>query len=88
MTITTKFNVGEMVFFIENNEITSCRVSEITYESKRVYYRFITSRAPTTLDRDTVVEKEEKDCFVSIDEMAKHYKEKNSVTSTNQTKQQ
>jgi hypothetical protein len=82
MTIETRFNKGETVFFIENNAIVSFPVRGIEYrggheviqKNGTITYSFLTSKAPTSLDKDRIVYKNENECFKSIDELANFYK--------------
>lgn len=74
MTIETKFNQGENVFFIENNDIVSFPVDGIEYKNGTITYSFIKSKALTLMDRDNVVYKDEKNCYKSIDELSNFYK--------------
>lgn len=69
MTIETKFNISENVFFILNNKIVSFKIMGIRAEISRNYltieYSFLTSKAATSMDKDCYEYKDEKDVFKS-----------------------
>jgi topoisomerase-4 subunit A len=70
MTIETKFDKGEMAFFIDDESIVSFPVSGIYYDNGIISYSFTTLRALTNLDKDKVVRRNESKCFKSVNELA------------------
>ena len=74
MTIETLFNKGDKVILIENDKITSFPVKDISYKSGTITYSFVKSKACTSMDEDTIIYRDEKNCFKSIDELANFYK--------------
>lgn len=74
MTIETKFNKGEKAFIIENDEIICLPVQGIYYSNGSISYSFITSKAVTSMDKDSIAYKDEKKCFKSIDELSNFHK--------------
>lgn len=77
MKIQSRFDVGQSVVFIENNEIVSYPVHEIEYVCRTIRYSFLVSKAINMMDKDKRVVRDEKDCFKSVHELANHYKQKN-----------
>jgi hypothetical protein len=77
MTIDTKFNIKDVAFFIEGNEIVSFPVYGIEYKRGSVVYSFMKRKSQTLMDNDSILYIEEKSCFRSIDELADFYKSKN-----------
>lgn len=71
--VKTKYTIGQKLYFIDNDKIISCAVNKIETETygKRtdVTYSFITKKAQQLIDHDTVVQKSEKDCFATPEEL-------------------
>lgn len=74
MKIETKFDKGETAFIIENDEIVSFPVNGILYEHGTISYSFIKSKALTLMDKDSIIYRDEKKCFKSIDELTNYYR--------------
>ena len=75
MTIKTKFDIGQYLYFIKSHELVVFPVSKITFD-QYVNYHFITSKGATLMDKDFVVQITEDRCFASIDDLCSFYKEK------------
>ena len=77
MTITTKFDFKQLVFFIHNDKIISLPIQGIKYERGTVSYTFCTKKSTTLMDNDSHTIQNEQDCFSSIDDLCQHYKQQN-----------
>ncbi len=76
MIIETEFNKGQKVFFIENDDIISLPVNSIEYKNDTVTYSFVKSKALTSMDKDTIIYRDEDKCFASLELMFEHYENK------------
>lgn len=74
MTINTKFNVGDKVFLIMNDDIVSFPVFKIICYNTLIVYSFKSNPAKSNLDRDEFIERREFHVFASIDDLANFYK--------------
>lgn len=74
MIIQTKFEQGENAFIIYGDKIIKCAIDRISYRYKTIYYSFTVSKGATMMDKDKETEREESECFKSIDELANFYK--------------
>ncbi len=73
MTIETKFNVDELVYFIYDNKIMKRYVSYIEYVNYSIMYKFIITEKRTMLDSDTILFLPEEKCFKSITKLCEYY---------------
>ena len=78
MIIETKFDKGDVVFVIEDDDIISLPVMKVSYEDGVVLYSFLKRKSTTLMDRDIIIHRAQKNCFKSIDELATFYKNKNT----------
>ena len=74
MTIETKFDKGQKVFLIDNDEIISLPVNGVEYKNGTITYSFIKHKSQTLMDKDTVVYRDEERCFGSIENMVERFK--------------
>jgi hypothetical protein len=78
MKIETKFDKGENAVIINDNKIITLQVYNISYVHNTINYSFMLSKAPTLMDNDKIIYKDEAECFKSIKELAEYYENKNS----------
>lgn len=73
MNIETKFNIGEKVILIDNDKIVSLPVIDIEYTHKTIHYTFCSKKGLTMMDRDTIIYRDEEECFKNIMELVEFY---------------
>ncbi len=76
MNIKTKFNRGQMVFVIDNNGIEQYPIESIEYRNGQIIYTLLIRKAQLLGDKDILIDREEQNCFKTIDALARNYKEK------------
>lgn len=75
MVITTKYNIGDKVFIIHNNEIIKVPITHVeTYNSNIITYTLLLSKALSMMDKDRIEKRSEINCFQSIEELVLYYK--------------
>tara|TARA_Y100000588_G_C14170700_1_gene889022 strand:+ start:459 stop:704 length:246 start_codon:yes stop_codon:yes gene_type:complete len=80
MKIETKFNKGDKVWTIENDEIVQFPVQDVQYKYGSVSYELETYKSQTIgLDKDRSIMRNEEECFGSIQDLADHFISKNDT---------
>lgn len=74
MTITTKFDGGQEVFVIDNNEVKKMPIVSIETRNKDVSYTLLKQKAFSMMDKDVTIVRDEENCFSTIDQLADFYK--------------
>ena len=75
MTIETKFDKGEKAYIINYDKVICLPVNGIEYNNGTINYSFISSKAVTGMDKDTVIYRSEESCFKSITDLANYYED-------------
>lgn len=76
MKIETKFNIGDNVYTILDNNIVCHPVTSIQYMSGEVAYTLLIRESETLMDKNKYATFSESSCFKSIDDLADYYKAK------------
>jgi hypothetical protein len=80
MTIQTKYNMGDSLFFIRNNEILKRKIRLINVSigefNTSIEYEFLVEEKITMLDKDTICVRDEVSCFKTIEELTEYFKAK------------
>lgn len=78
MEFKVRFDVSQMVITINNNSIVQLPVSHFEYSSarKQARYTLTVSKGIGFGDKDLTIEKDEDECFESINELAEYYRNK------------
>lgn len=79
MKIETKFSVGEIITTIEHDSIKQFPITEIQiYVTGKIKIRYVLlkSKAINFGDNDSVVTKDEDECFKSLRELYEYYQQK------------
>ncbi|WP_286747847.1 hypothetical protein [Roseivirga sp. UBA1976] len=80
MKIETKFNKGDKVWTIENNQIVQFPIQDVQYKYGAVSYELQTHKSQTIgLDKDRSIIRNEKECFGSIQDLADYFISKNET---------
>lgn len=82
MEFKTKYNIGQLVYIIENNIIIRIPVGRIKIVSEHhteIEYSFVTSKATTSLDKDKIVLRKEDAVFETPDEIVSPFKTLNAI---------
>ena len=67
MEIKTKFDCGDMVYFITNSNIDKRIIDDISYNGKKITYHFYKDQLmPTKIVEESL-------CFESVDELVEYY---------------
>jgi len=76
MKIETKFEIGENAVLIDCDKIITLPVKGVEYINRTIRYYFCSSKAATNLDKDTIIYRDEDECFKSIKELGEYYETK------------
>lgn len=63
MKIESKFNIDDYVIVINNNRFVRLQIYDISYANKTFTYKLIIRKAPTSLDKDLFIERDELSCY-------------------------
>ena len=75
MIIETKFDKGDMVYFIHDNSIKRMIINSVQYEDGNIMYSFLLYKG-LNVGSSTFIVKEESNCFKSTTELAEYYQKK------------
>lgn len=77
MIIETKFNKGDKVYVIHNDEIRYMPIRSITATSwGAIVYELIEAKAATSLDSDRLITRSEELCFPALQGIVDYYGKK------------
>lgn len=79
MTIQTKYNYNDIIYFIHNNRIVRYPVKQTMYLNGIISYSVLVSESQTLMDRDKYITIDEVNAFSSIDELCNFYKQSFSL---------
>lgn len=69
MIIETKYDKGDSVYFIHDDDLYYREIRGIEYLYGTISYRFLLKPAQTTMDQERWVSKEEGKCFGSLQDI-------------------
>ncbi len=72
MEIKTRFDIGDTVLIIHDNQIVSCKVNNISYYNGIVTYELLIHKSLTMMDRDITTLREEANVVKEFEELKKH----------------
>ncbi len=76
MEIKTRFDFGDKVLIIHDNQIVRCKINDISYFNGRITYQLLISESLTMMDRDITTQREEEDVVKEFEELRKYIVEK------------
>jgi hypothetical protein len=69
MEIKTRFDIGDTVLIIHDNQIVSCKVNNISYYNGIVNYELLIHKSLTMMDRDITTLREEANVSKEFEEL-------------------
>lgn len=76
MIIKTRYNRKSFVYTIHNDRIVKLMIERVKVINSVIYYELLVSKSQSLMDKDVFIEKEEIDCFRSVNSLAIFYKNK------------